>query len=1073
MISNSNFPFKKVNAITAWVVFAIALVTYTLTLETSASLWDCGEFIATSYKLEVGHPPGTPFFFLINRLAAMFASGPDTVAWTINFMSGLESAFTIFFLYLSIVMLGQRIYEKNGAKPTATQLWSVIAAGVIGSLAYAFSDTFWFSAVEAEVYALSSLFTALVFWAMLKWERMADQPGANRWLVLIVYLMGLSIGAHVLNLLCIPALVFIYYFKKYPGRKHSDLWKPALASLLLLGIFYKITPIAVSIGAWFDRMFVNGFGFGVNSGLTFFVILLLGLIVWGIYKTQKNGKAGWNTIWVSAAMLVLGFSTYGVVLIRASANPPLNSNDPSNPYALLSFLNRDQYGDVPLLYGQSFASVPVGYKYSDSYYVEDGEYKPMRRLKGYKYDPATEMLFPRMRSTDPRHAAEYKRWVDFRGQRVRTDKGQSVVVPTQGENLRFFMSYQVNNMYWRYFLWNFAGRQSDLQNNSILDGNWLSGIGFIDEAMLGPQDNLPSEMAANRGHNTYYFLPLILGLLGFFFQLKRDGRGFLVTFLLFFMTGLAIILYLNQTPLEPRERDYAYAGSFYAFAIWLGLGLLQIYEWLARGVKARQGKIAVATAFVLCATVPVIMAAQNWDDHDRSGRTVARDFGYNYLSGLLPNAIILDYGDNDTFPLWYAQEVEGFRTDVRVMNTSYITGEWYIDQMRIQSHESAPVPHSMPRSKYIGERSGFPVTNINKKVAVQPHPWDDPENPGIPPINVAAMLSAANITDKDSPWTGEEVMRLFNNDKKETKLLVGQNSYADLIPSHKIAIPVDKEAVLRNGVVRPEDAHLIADTIYITLSQDQLNSGEMAVLDMLITNNWERPIYFTSPLGAIDYGLVKYTEKESWSYLQQDGIVYRFVPIKSPAPSRFEIGRIDVETLYDNLMNKYAYGHIAEPHVYVDQFVQNTFAATQLRSSFARLAGGLLEKGDTTRAVQVLDRAMAEMPLEKLRSDEMMPYIADAYLRAGATEKGTELLDKLGQIEAEYLDYFARLDLNKRDLVDSDRQEHLNVLYRLYLVAELNGYSDFMNAYRAYLGLRENESLLQEYIEESETGTTE
>lgn len=1019
--------FSKRSLWGGWIVFAIASLTYLLTMEPSASLWDCSEFIATSYKLEVGHPPGTPFFFLINRLGAIFAGGPENAAAAMNALSALESGLTIAFLFWTIAHLGRRMYRKEEAELTDGQSWAIIGAATIGALAYTWTDTFWFSAVEAEVYALSSLFTAVVFWAILKWENVADRPGSNRWLVLIAYLMGLSVGAHILNLLAIPALVFIYYFKKFPGRKKADLWKPGIISILLTGAFYLLTPTVVSVGALVDRIFVNGFGLGVNSGLTTFVVLLLAALGWGIWKTQRAGKAGWNTILLSAAMVIVGISTYGIVLIRASINPPMNSNNPSDPYALKAFLNREQYGSRPLLYGQTYASPRVDTKFSTSYFIdEDGKYKSVDRVVGYEYDKNTQMLFPRMYSDMPSsHVAEYKRWADVKGRRVRTEDGQMVTIPTFGENLKFFFTYQLNNMYWRYFLWNFVGRQSDIQNNTIIDGNWLSGIDPIDELYLGPQDNLPSEMAANKGHNTYYFLPFILGLIGFFYQLKRDGRNFLVVFLLFFMTGLAIILYLNQTPLQPRERDYAYAGSFYAFTIWIGLGLLWVYDILHRKVFKANGRAAALVAFVVCASVPTVLAVQNWDDHDRSHRYVARDMGYNYLESVLPNGIIIDYGDNDTFPLWYNQEVENVRPDVRVMNSSYIGGDWYIDQMRMKANESEPIPHSMPRHKYYGDAMGqFPIQEIAK-----------PDG---------------------SVWTAKEVMEVVNSDDPRTQLVDRAGNTYDMIPARRIAVPVNKENVIKSGLVRPEDADLIEDTIYINInpSKSVLFSGEMVFLDLLASNDWTRPIHFTSAADLMNWGLVHYDSQtgDSWSYLQQDGAAYRLVPIKSPIERSFGVGRIDTETLYDNLMHKYRYGNVSDPRVYVDAFVTNTFATSQLRSSFARLANELTAKGDTVRAVEVLDRAMQEMPLEQLRMDDMVPFIVEAYYKAGAYDKGNALALKSSKILMEYVDYFDRFTGNKKKLVESEAMDRLRTLYNLYLIAGQNGQKEIAALLTPYFG---------------------
>lgn len=997
--------FSKYSLWGGWLLFALSSAVYLMTMEPTASLWDCGEFIATSYKLEVGHPPGTPFFFLINRLGAILVGSPELAAPAINALSALESGLTIAFLFWSIAHLGRRLYRKNENELSESQGWAVLGAATIGALAYTFSDTFWFSAVEAEVYALSSLFTAVVFWAILKWENVADQPGSNRWLVLIAYLMGLSIGAHILNLLAIPALVFIYYFKKYPGRKISRLWIPGVIAVILTGVFYLLTPTVVATGAAVDKLFVNGFGLPVNSGMATLIVLILLACGYGVYVTHKKGKAVLNTILLSVGLVVIGFSTYGIVLIRAGVGTPMNSNNPSDPYTLLSFLNREQYGESqPLLYGRTYASVPTDYQYSTAHFLnEAGKYQSYDKIAGLEYDSKTEMFFSRMHSRQENHIEEYKYWANIKGHRIRTTDGRAITAPTFGENLRFFFTYQLNNMYWRYFLWNFVGRQSDIQNSGLTDGNWISGINFLDELYLGPQKDLPTEMAENKGRNKYFFLPFILGLIGFFYQLRYDGKNFLVVFLLFFMTGIAIILYLNQTPLQPRERDYAYAGSFYAYAIWIGLGLLWLFEFLKRKVVKKNARMAAIASILICLPVPVLMAVQNWDDHDRSNRYVARDLGRNYLNACLPNAIIIDYGDNDTFPLWYCQEVEGVRTDVRVMNASYLPSDWYTDQMRVRMNESAPIPHSMPRSKYYGD------------AIAQFYVQDVPRPDG-------------------SVWTIQEAMEVFNSDDPRSKLSDGQGLQFDYIPATRIAVPVNKENVLKSGIVAPEEAHLIEDTIYLNLEMSTLNVGEMVFLDVLANFDWERPIHFTSAADMFKFGIVTYNENEQWSYLQQDGMTYRLVPIKTPIARSFGIGRIHTETLYDNLMNKFQYGNIKNPRVYVDSFVHNSFGSSQLRSSFARLAEALVAQGDNQRAIEVLDRCMEEMPLEQLRVDDMVPYIVEAYYKAGATEKGDQLALYVGGLLTEYIDYFNSFPDNKIDKVRDDAMIRLRSLYSLYSI---------------------------------------
>ncbi len=1013
--------FRKLSIIIGWIVFIVAMVSYGLTVESAASLWDCPEFIATSYKLEVGHPPGTPLFFLINRIGAMFAGSPENVGYAINMLSALESALTIAFLFWSIAHLARKITRKRAEAMTSGEVWASMIAATIGSLAYAYTDTFWFSAVEGEVYALSSLFTAVVFWAMLRWEAVADNEGSNRWLVFIAYLMGLSIGAHILNLLAIPALVFIFYFKRYPNRPVKALWLPSVIAVGLTGLFYILTPTVVSMGAFVDRIFVNGFGASVNTGLTIFIIFILSMLALGVFLTHKAKHQFWNIVFVSTAMVIIGFSTYGVVLIRSSVNPPMNSNHPDNPYALLQFLNREQYGSRPLISGQSFASTPNDYVYNKSYYVdEDGKYVPYEYITSLTYDPKTTMLFPRMYSRD--HINEYKAWGADKGRNVLNSRGEYVNIPTFGENLGYFFGYQVNHMYWRYFLWNFVGRQNDIQSDGPDTGNWLSGIKFIDKMFFGPQDNLPSELANNRGRNTYFFLPLILGMIGFFFSLMRDGKGFLIITLLFFMTGLAIILYLNQTPSQPRERDYAYAASFYAFCIWIGLGAMALYYWLKKLTAKIEmpDKAVLAVTFILSMSVPMVLATQNWDDHDRSGRTIARDMGENYLLSTLPNSIFINYGDNDTFPVWYAQEVEGIRTDVRVMNASYISGDWYIDQMRIKSNESEALPITLPRSKYKGQSlAPFYVQEIA-------HP-------------------------RGREWTAKEVMQIINSDTPETKLHSQTGESFDFIPARRIAVPVNKENVIKSGIVKPEDAHLIEDTIYMKISANSLSIGDVILLDLIANNDWLRPIYFTSAAGPMSLGLVDYEDNgTAFSYLQQDGAAYRFVPIKTPITRRYATGRIDTELLYDNLMNNFKFGGIKDG-VYVDQFVKNAFTTSQFRGSFARLANELLAKGDTTRAVEVLDRAMVEMPIEQIGYDEMLLSIAEGYLAADQTEKGDAIITDYAEQMLDYMMYYDSFtNAKQKAAVESKYRDSYMNLYSAFMAAQRYGRREIMSKYAPY-----------------------
>ncbi len=982
--------FRKYNLIAGWLAFAIAAVTYLLTIEPTASLWDCGEFIATSYKLEVGHPPGAPLFMMIARLFTMLAPSPAYAAAMVNAMSALCSAFTILFLFWTITHLGRRIYGRGESEMTGMQSWAVIGAGLIGSLAYTFTDTFWFSAVEGEVYAMSSLFTAVVFWAILKWENVADQPGSNRWLILIAYLMGLSIGVHILNLLTIPAIVFVYYFKKYPT---TTFWGVvgalAVSGAILIAINGIIIPFTVLVGAWVDRV-LNGMGLPVNAGISLYALALFAAIAWGVWYTHRRGKALMNIIVLCTGVVLLGYASYASVVIRASANPPMNSNNPDNPYALYSLLNRDQYGSRPLLHGALYSSPAVDIERSSTYYVQDGKYKKAESVKGHIFAPGSEVLFPRMWSSRGDHVEAYKSWVDIQGRKVRF-QDEMVTLPTFRENVEFFLRYQLNFMYIRYFMWNFVGRQSDVQSTGeITDGNWLSGINAIDQIHLGPQDGLPDEMRDNKARNVYYFLPFILGIVGLLYQLNRDPRNFTVVLMLFVLMGVALVVYFNSAPNEPRERDYVYAGSFYAFCIWIGFGVMWLTDLLCRATK-RQGVALAAAATAVCAVVPGIMAAQNWDDHDRSHRYTCRDIGWNYLSSCLPNAIIMNYGDNDTFPLWYNQEVENVRPDVRIMNMSYLMGDWYVDEMRVRSNESDPVPFSLPRSKYV---------NANDYIFV--HDQFDGK--------AVDLRQAIDFIRSDNP---------------RTRIDLGY-SVVDYLPAKKLALPVNRANVLASGIVAEKDAALIEDTVYINIDKGTLDKGEMMFLDMLATFDWKRPLYFTQTQSIAELGLR--------DYLQFDGYAYRLVPIRTPGTSITQ-GRIDVDYVYPLLMGTFRYGNVADQRVYCDYFTRYNFNVSQTRNAFARLSSALSERGDTLRAVEVCDRALELMPTRQIGNSyiQTIPLI-EAYYKAGATEKGdammTQYIDELEQ----YVDYYARFRGQKADLVAGamdDKLSHLASLYGL------------------------------------------
>ena len=1012
--------FQKSSLITGWIAFAISMLVYVLSAEPSASLWDCAEFISTSYKMEVGHPPGAPLFMMINRFFSMFAPDTSSVAFMVIVASCMASALTIAFMFWTIAHLGRRIMRKSEEELTRGETFAIMGAALIGSLAYAVTDTFWFSAVEGEVYAQSSLFTALVFWAILKWENVADQPHANRWLVLLAYLMGLSIGVHLLNLLAIPAIVFVYYYRMRPAEYAADRkkarrgwWKAFAISVIILAFaLYVIIPQTVALGAWFDRIFVNSFGFPVNSGLLTFFLLLLGGLGYGVYLSHRKGKVALNTFLLCTAMMVLGYCTYASVVIRASENPPMNSNAPSDPYQLLSFLNREQYGDRPLFKGQYYSAPAIGLKEGDSYYLDtkSGKYIPYSYVKGYEFDPRFTTIFPRMYSSDPNHIAEYEHWGNITGKKVRYND-EMITIPTFKENLTYFLNYQLNFMYWRYFLWNFVGRQNDLQSQGELTkGNWLSGIKPIDEIYLGPQDNLPSELKDNKGRNRYYFLPFILGMIGLFYQLRRDRNNFTVVMWLFFMTGIAIILYLNQPPLQPRERDYAFAGSFYAFSIWIGLGVLWFYDLFykylgkkkegeesGKGLKMQTNAAILAT--VICSCVPLILISENWDDHTRANRYIARDYGANYLKSTLPNSIIIPYGDNDTFPLWYNQEVEGVRPDVKIMNLSYMLGDWYVNQMTEKTNDAEPVPFSLPKEKYYKTNEYIPILEI----------FSEP----------MAIKDVINFIKNDSP-TKQNIAARYDN------------QFTDFIPGRKIAIPVNKENALKSGIVKPEDADKMVDTIYLTLNGSGVTRAQYMILDMIATSDWTRPIYVTQA-GSLD------NFEGFKDYLQLDGIAYRFVPIRTPNASVFSVGRIDTEYLYNKLMNEFKYGNVKDPSVNADYFVQYTINATQIRNAFARLAKQLVQEGDTVRAKEVLNKVLEELPFSQVRhSYNTFPLIEALYM-AGETDKANEILTDYYALLAEYMDYFKQFKGRKAAAIKSEAQEKDYYMQLLAQIAYENG----------------------------------
>ena len=991
--------YKLLNNITGWVVFLIASITYLTTIEPTASFWDCGEFITTSFKLEVGHPPGAPFFMILGRFFTIFADASNA-GLMINSLSALASAFTILFLFWSITHLARKMVV-SGTELSIGQSIAIIGSGAIGALAYTFSDTFWFSAVEGEVYATSSLVTALVFWAILKWENVANEPQANRWIILIAYLVGLSIGIHLLNLLAIPAIVFVYYFKKYKTTRNGVILSFLISIILLALIMYGIVPGVIKVASWFELMFVNGIGLPYNTGVIIYSILLVGLVVYGIHFTLKKKMVLWNTVLIAFTVILIGYSSFAMIVIRSSANTPMDQNSPDNVFTLLDYLNREQYGDRPLVVGQYYNS-PLDtqnpYTENKPYYIQkEGKYVVADIRSTSNYDSRYTTIFPRMWSSQPEHINDYKSWGGVTGKKVSitnmNGEKETIQLPTFGENLTFFVRYQVVHMYFRYFMWNFAGRQNDTQGHGdILSGNWLSGISFVDSARLGDQSIIPDELKNNKARNTYYFLPLLLGLIGAFFHYKKNQKDFWVVMLLFIMTGLAIVVYLNQYPHQPRERDYAFAGSFYAFAIWIGLGIMAIAEALKRWMPETVSAIAVtALSLVL---VPGIMASENWDDHDRSNRYTARDFGANYLETCAENAVIFTNGDNDTFPLWYNQEVEGVRTDMRVCNLSYLQTDWYIDQMKRQSYDSEPLPISWKHDSYVqGTR------------------------------DVAYLMEDPRITGAIEL---KRALEFVKNDDPETKLTQYDNEA--YIPAKTLFYKVDKEAVIRNKVVPESMYDQIVDTIFIDLSnKSYLVKDELILLDMIANSNWERPLYF-----AITVGSSKYLGLQD--YFQLEGFAYRFTPILTTSSSSgLYFGSVHTEKMYDNMMNKFKWGNMEDPDVYIDE--NNQRMMTNIRNNFNRLAESLLDENKKDSATQVLDKN-----LELIQSN-IVPYnyfsqqTAEFYFQAEATEKGIALTHNIIDYYKENLDYYLSLDDKFLVSVDEEIQRLLYFMREMSVTA--------------------------------------
>ena len=962
--------FTLWNRITAAAVFVIAALTYLLTIEPTASFWDCGEFIASSYKLEVGHPPGNPVFQLFARFFTMFTDNMHA-AVAVNAMNAVCSALTIFFLYLTIVFFAKRLIKPSeDGTYSLSKAIAIFGSGAVGALAYCFSDTFWFSAVEGEVYAMSSLFTAMVFWAMIKWYEQAETPYANRWIVLISFLMGLSVGIHLLNLLAIPALVFMFYYKQRENG-HYSMWeyvKIFLVSVVILAIvLFGIIPYLPKIAAQFDLFFVNTLGLPFNSGAAFFMLVLLGLCFWGLFKTMKKQQVFANTVLLCFTVIVIGFSLFSIVIIRSSAKTPTNEYQPDNPFTLVRYLSREQYGSTPLIYGQYFDApyevertkywAPMG----DKYIKTDGPGEIV-------YESSGKMLFPRMwNGGDQRFIRFYQSYMNGGGKKV---AGAQHEKPTFFQNLAFFFDYQMNWMYWRYFMWNFAGRQNDIHSPSpgdIFAGNWESGIPFIDNIRLGDQSDAPDYLLNNKAKNHYFMLPLLLGLLGLFFQFDRDKRGCWLTFLMFFMTGIAVVIYLNQPPYQVRERDYAYAGSFYSFSIWIGLAVAALYSWITRGCKAESkgkycGAITASAVTAVCLGVPALMAAENWDDHDRSNRYTAVEMAKNYLNSVGQNGILITHGDNDTFPLWYAQEVENIRPDVRICNTSLLGTDWHIDQMKYAVNESAPLDLQVGPRQYL--------YGTNEYVYI--------------------------YDTRDTIVPLADVMRVFRH--PDAKLPLQSGRAVDYILSRKFSIPVNKENIIKYGILDEKYSDMIPDEIVLSIPKDKdyLTKPEIFMLDLLSNYQWDRPISLLSMGGDINIG-----QKD---YLMYDGFSYRFVPIKNRMKST-DIGFADAEDLYNKIKNVYTWDALKRTDYFVDYQNFYTFCGVlSQRQIFVNAAWEMLKIGDKERAIELLDMCQECVPEENYPLDitylgfineYMVIGMAEAYYAAGASDKAEDLLRRM------------------------------------------------------------------------------
>lgn len=1099
--------YRLVDNVLGWVAFIIAAYTYCSTIEPTASFWDCPEFIDTGYKLQIGHPPGAPFFMLTANLFSHFVSDPSMVARMVNTMSALLSATTILFLFWTITHLTRKLVLNNWSELTTSKLIAIEASGMVGALIYTWSDTFWFSAVEGEVYAYSSAFTAIVFWLILKWEDHADEPHSDRWLVLIFYMTGLSIGVHLLNLLCLPAIVLVYCYRRFPNvEAKGSLVALMISFAIVAAVLYGVVPGIVTVGGWFELLFVNALGLPFNTGLVIYIALLVAAVLWAIYESYVDSNIkrenvsfliafgligipfygyGWsavligiivlgavgfalnykrtvnkrpkylvsarlkNTALLCMLMLMIGYSSYALIVIRSVANPPMDQNSPEDIFTLGTYLSRDQYGDRPLLYGQAYTSqvalktdgnickpemsegAPIYSRKEKKLKSEKDSYFVVSHKNKYKY--AQNMLFPRM--YDQAHTQDYESWMGgVEGTEVPYDRcGEQMTVkmPSQLDNIRFFLSYQCNFMYWRYFMWNFAGRQNDIQGNGELEhGNWITGIKPLDDARLGNQDMLPDELKTNKGHNVFYCMPLLLGLIGLFWQAFRGKRGirqFWVVAFLFFMTGLAIVIYLNQTPVQPRERDYAYAGSFYAYAIWCGIGVAAVIDLINKYLKLH-GTLVSAIAALLCLLVPVQMVSQTWDDHDRSGRYTCRDFGQNYLMTLQDKGapVIFTNGDNDTFPLWYNQDVEGVRTDARVCNLSYLQTDWYIDQMKRPAYNSPAVPISWPRLDYCSGTNEYVEVNPALKQQILDFYKQNP--------------AAARAQFGDNPFEVKNIMKYWVRSK---------NKDMHVIPTDTLYVTTDKEAVKRSGMMMASDT--IPDRMVISLAgKNALYKGDLMMLEMISQCNWTRPVYVALSVGPENY-------MNLGDNFIQEGLANRITPFTT---NKKGAKNFDTEKTYRNMMTRYKYGGLSRPGLYIDETVMRMCYTH--RRLFGQLALHLIAEGKADKALKVLQKAAKEIPVYNVPMNYMSggTDIAKAYALLGQKKEALKCINAIWNDAAQYERYYQSLTGIRFIQAQHDCLVQMSILDQVRTITGLvdrklaaRQKAQLDNFYRTYIGM--------------------